>query len=64
MCDLADGCTFSAKKDGLVNIGGFVALRDPALYQEAAPLGVLFEGFLTYGACWAARRALIRISVP
>lgn len=49
MCDLADGCTFSAKKDGLVNIGGFLAFRDPALYQEAAPLGVLFEGFLTYG---------------
>lgn len=49
MCDLADGCTFSGKKDALANIGGFLAFRDAALYQEAAPLGVLFEGFLTYG---------------
>ncbi|MDR7521868.1 MAG: tryptophanase [Armatimonadota bacterium] len=49
MCDLADGCTFSAKKDGLANIGGFVAFRDPQRYRQAAPWAVLFEGFLTYG---------------
>ena len=49
MCDLADGCTFSGKKDALVNIGGFVAFRDPLRYQEAASWGVLFEGFPTYG---------------
>lgn len=49
MCDLADGCTFSGKKDALANIGGFLAFREAALYQKAAPLGVLFEGFLTYG---------------
>lgn len=48
-CALADGCTFSAKKDALANIGGFVAFRDEALYQRAAPWAVLFEGFLTYG---------------
>lgn len=49
MCDLADGCTFSGKKDALVNIGGFVAFRDERLYDEAASWGVLFEGFPTYG---------------
>ncbi len=49
MCDLADGCTFSGKKDALVNIGGFVAFREQALYQQAASWGVLFEGFPTYG---------------
>lgn len=49
MMDLADGCTMSAKKDGLVNIGGFLACRDEALYREAATWGVLFEGFPTYG---------------
>ncbi len=49
MCNLADGCTFSAKKDGLANIGGFVAFRDASLYQKAVPWAILFEGFLTYG---------------
>ena len=49
MCDLADGCTFSGKKDALVNIGGFLAVRDAELYQRAASLAVLFEGFPTYG---------------
>jgi tryptophanase len=49
MCDLADGCTFSGKKDALANIGGFVAFRDAGLYDQAASWGVLFEGFPTYG---------------
>ncbi len=47
--DLADGCWMSSKKDGLVNIGGFIALRDPALYQRITQLLVLYEGFPTYG---------------
>lgn len=49
MFSYADGCTMSAKKDAIVNIGGFLALRDEQLHQQACSLGVLFEGFPTYG---------------
>ena len=45
----ADGCTMSGKKDGLANIGGFLALRDEELYRQVQVWGVLFEGFPTYG---------------
>jgi tyrosine phenol-lyase len=49
MCDLTDGCTMSAKKDSLVNIGGWIGLRDAELAAQARNLCVVYEGLHTYG---------------
>ncbi|HZJ48604.1 MAG TPA: tyrosine phenol-lyase [Acidimicrobiia bacterium] len=49
ICSYSDGATVSSKKDNLVNIGGFLALRDPDLARKARALLVAFEGLHTYG---------------
>ena len=49
MFDLADGMTMSSKKDGLVNMGGFIATRHEEWYEGAKGYCIQFEGFVTYG---------------
>jgi tryptophanase len=49
MFSLADGCLMSAKKDGMVNIGGFIALKNEQWVEAARNMLILTEGFPTYG---------------
>ena len=49
LCLLTDGATMSAKKDAMVNIGGFLAINDEDIYEEARNMVVIYEGLHTYG---------------
>lgn len=49
ICDLTDAATMSSKKDHLVNIGGFLAVNDPQLAEDARNMVVIYEGLHTYG---------------
>ena len=49
ICDLTDGATMSAKKDALVNIGGFLAVNDEEIFDKARNMVVIYEGLHTYG---------------
>lgn len=44
-----DGMTMSAKKDGLVNMGGFIALNNKDVFKQATVFNIMYEGFITYG---------------
>ena len=45
----ADAMTMSAKKDAIINMGGFIAMRDEKLFQDASVFNIIFEGYITYG---------------
>ena len=49
MMGCVDGVLMSAKKDAIVNMGGFIAVRSKTLYQKLVPISILFEGFTSYG---------------
>ncbi|MBX3399045.1 MAG: tyrosine phenol-lyase [Gemmataceae bacterium] len=48
-CSHSDGCTMSGKKDALVNIGGWLAVNDDKIFEDATNLVVIYEGLQTYG---------------
>ncbi len=49
MFSFSDGMTMSSKKDGIVNIGGFIGFRDQELFRKASTFNIMFEGYITYG---------------
>ena len=61
MFSYADGCTMSAKKDGMSNTGGFIGLNDEDLAVKAKTVLIVTEGFITYGGL--ARRDLEALAV-
>jgi tryptophanase len=49
MFSYADAMTMSSKKDGIVNMGGFIGFRDEKLYRQASTFNIIYEGYITYG---------------
>ena len=49
MFSYGDAMTMSSKKDAIVNMGGFIGIREESLFQKASVFNIMFEGFITYG---------------
>ena len=49
MFSYAEGMTMSSKKDAIVNMGGFIALRSKDIFRQASVFGIMYEGYITYG---------------
>lgn len=49
MFSYADAMTMSSKKDAIVNMGGFIAMKDENLFKKASTFNIMFEGYITYG---------------
>lgn len=64
ICDLTDAATMSAKKDALVNIGGFLAVNDRSLYEKASNMVVVYEGLHTYGGLAGRDMEALAIGIP
>ena len=63
MYKYADMATMSAKKDGLVNIGGFIACNDEEIYRQACTFNIVFEGYVTYGGMAGRDMAALAIGL-
>jgi tyrosine phenol-lyase len=64
ICSLTDGATMSAKKDALVNIGGFMATNEWDVFEEARNMVVVYEGLHTYGGLAGRDMEAIAIGIP
>jgi len=49
MYKYADAATMSSKKDAIVNMGGFIGMKEEEIFQQASTYNIMFEGFITYG---------------
>ncbi|MHB1523737.1 MAG: tyrosine phenol-lyase [Candidatus Dormibacteria bacterium] len=62
-CSLVDGAWMSAKKDSLVNIGGWLAVNDEQLFEEIRNLVIVFEGLHTYGGLAGRDMAAVAVGI-
>lgn len=64
ICSLTDGATMSAKKDALVNIGGFMATNEWDVFEEARNMVVVYEGLHTYGGLAGRDMEAMAVGIP